>query len=78
METINTQNRLIESIICVNQLGSNQYWIGKELPGGVIASIRLSNLVFTGDPYSHYCGFDESGKLLFSLEPSMPLQVEYK
>lgn len=69
--------KLIQQIYVVNSQGTNFYEVGMELNGSVIAEIKHTNLTFTGDPYSKYCGFCENGNLLFSLEPSMPLDIQY-
>jgi hypothetical protein len=67
----------IHRISIVNQQGSKAYIVGDKLQCGVIAKIELSELYFTGDPFSRYCGYDESGKLLFSVDPLLPCDVEY-
>ena len=68
---------MIKRISVVNQQGSNTYQVGDTLDAGIVHEIKVHPLYFTGDPFSHYCGFDKNGKLLFSLEPSLPCDVEY-
>lgn len=68
---------MIKRISVLNQQGSKTYQVGGKLDSGVISEIKIHPLRFTGDPFCHYCGFDENGKLLFSLEPSLPCDVEY-
>tara|TARA_R110002126_G_C10163141_1_gene472997 strand:- start:111 stop:320 length:210 start_codon:yes stop_codon:yes gene_type:complete len=68
---------MIREITIVNQQGTKNYRLGLELESGTIALIKVEYLTFTGDPFSHYCGYNEAGKLLFSIEPSCPCDVEY-
>ena len=67
----------IKQIYVVNSVGTNFYEVGMELNGEVVSEIKHTSLSFTGDPFSKYCGFNSEGKLLFSLEPNMPLDIQY-
>ena len=68
---------MIKSISIITAQGAKVYCVGDRLSGGVVAVIKLDEIRFTGDPYTHYCGYDENGKLLFNVEPSCPHECEY-
>ena len=68
---------MIKQISIVTQMGAKTYEIGQQLEGGTVSKIELGQLRFTGDPYSQYCGYDENGKLLFSVDPLCPHECEY-
>ena len=68
---------MIRSISVVTQQKTYSYTVGGEHPAGTIAEIKIHPIYFSGDPFDHYCGFDENAKLLFSLEQSVPCDVEY-
>jgi len=68
---------MIKQISLVTQVGAKTYEVGQKLEGGVVSKILLSELWFTGDPYSQYIGYDENGKILFSVDPSCPHECEY-
>lgn len=42
-----------------------------------VAEIKIADIIFTGDPFSHYCGFDAEGKMMFSISCLVPCVVEY-
>ncbi len=42
-----------------------------------IATIKQVGLRITGDPYDHYCGFDNVGEMLFSINCLAPCEVLY-
>ena len=69
----------IRQITVVTQSGVRSYEVGypSDARGVVIHSITLGQLTFTGDPYSHYLGFDEGGKMIFSIDPDCPHTVDY-
>ena len=68
---------MIKAISIVTQVGAHTYKIGDKLTGGVVAKIELGTLRFTGDPFSQYIGYDENGKMLFSVDPMCPHECEY-
>ena len=68
---------MIKQITLVAGQGVKTYYIGQKLDAGVVDEIKIAPIRFTGDPFDHYCGFSESGKLLFTVEPSAPCEVEY-
>ena len=67
----------IKQIYVVNSQGTNFYEVGMGLNGSVVDKILHTTIIYTGDPFSRYCGFDSNGKILFSLEPNMPLDIQY-
>lgn len=73
----NTHGLPIKSITLVTQVGVKTYQLGDKLSGGRVVKIELANLSFTGDPASQYLGYDESGKILFSVDPMCPHECEY-
>lgn len=68
---------MIHRISVVSAPGVSTYIVGCQANGGIVAEIKIHPIRFNGDPFQHYCGFDENGKLLFSIEPSAPCDVEY-
>lgn len=70
-------NKLIREINVVTQVGVKSYKVG-DLCGGIeIVEISKDILRFAGDPYDHYCGFDNKGNLLFSINCMAPCEIEY-
>lgn len=69
----------IRQITVVTQVGVRVYEVGESLDhlGVKIHSIELGTLTFTGDPHSQYLGFDDKGKLIFSIDPMCPHTVDY-
>ena len=67
----------IYMVSVVNQQGSKTYRVGEVLKSGRIHKIELGQLCFTGDPFCRYIGYDENGKMLFSVDPLLPCDVEY-
>ena len=67
----------IKQISIITVPGAETYRVGQKLTGGVVSVIILDELRFTGDPFSQYCGFDDQGKLLFSVDPMCPHVCEY-
>ena len=68
---------MIEKLSVVTAMGSKCYSVGHEIGGKEIAKIELSYIRFTGDPYDHYCGYDDKGKMLFSVNCLVPCEIEY-
>ena len=68
---------MIKQISIITAMGAKTYEVGQALAGGVIQTIKLDELRFTGDPYSQYCGYSEYGKLLFNVDPLCPHECEY-
>ena len=68
---------MIKQISIITQCGAKTYELGQELAGGVISKIELGHLQFSGDPFSQYIGYDENGKILFSVDPMCPHECEY-
>ena len=64
--------RLIKKIAVVTALGAEIYKIGDK-----VDKIYMDNIIITGDPCCHYCGYDKDGILLFTINPSCPCVVEY-
>lgn len=67
----------IKSITIVTQVGVKTYQLGDKLSVGEVVKIELSFMSFTGDTTSQYIGYDESGKILFSVDPMCPHECEY-
>jgi len=74
---MNTENELIWKISIVTQLGAETYRVGDKVDGETVDKIFMSTIGVSGDPFNHYCGFSESGKLLFTVNPSCPCVVEF-
>lgn len=68
---------MIKQITIVSQPEVKTYSVGQSLDGGTIHRIELGVLYLTGDPYSYYIGYDEGGKILFTVNPMCPVEVEY-
>ncbi len=68
---------MIKQISIVTQCGAKTYEIGQRLAGGTVDKIVLGQLVFTGDPFQQYIGYDKDGKMLFSVDPMCPHECEY-
>ena len=68
---------MIKQISIITQKGAKTYELGQKLEGGVVAEIELGTLQFTGDHYSQYIGFNENGKMLFTVDPLCPHECEY-
>lgn len=64
---------LIGKISVVTALGAEIYEVGRK----AIDRIYMDDIYITGDPYSHYCGYDKEGILLFTISPSCPCVVDY-
>ena len=67
---------MIREITIVCQQGTKNYQIGQELESGTVSEITIKPIL-NGIPAFHYCGFNDVGKLLFSVESSAPCDVEY-
>ena len=68
---------LIKKIAIVTNLGAEVYWQGQEIDGEIVDKIFMDNVTITGDPFSHYCGYSEKGKLLFTINPHCPCVVDF-
>ena len=68
---------MIKKITVATNQGVGGYYVGQKLSAGVVSEIKIAPVRFTGDPFDHYCGYSEDGKLLFTIEPSAPCDVEY-
>jgi hypothetical protein len=68
---------MIKQISIITAMGARTYEIGQALEGGIVSKIELGQLTFTGDPFSQYIGYDETGKMLFNVDPMCPHECEY-
>lgn len=68
---------MIKQITVIMPNGIRQYEVGLKCPinNVIIHSIKITPLMFTGDPFDHYVGFSESGNILFSIYPLSPVDV---
>jgi hypothetical protein len=68
----------IQSVTIVTTAGGKSYAIGDTIQNaGKITRIKVDDLHFQGDPYSHYIGYGENGEMLFSVNCYVPCVVEY-
>jgi hypothetical protein len=68
---------MIKELTIVTAQGVKMYYIGQEIQGRLLSAIEVRPLLFTGDPFDHYCGFDDKGEMLFSVNCLAPCVVEY-
>jgi hypothetical protein len=72
------ENLMIKNIAFITAGGVPQtYELGQKLTGGVVKRIVLGVLIFNGDPFQHYIGYDSNGKMLFSIDPAFRHECEY-
>ena len=67
----------IKIINIVTAMGANTHEIGEVIGDAHVKEIRKEALYISGDPYDHYCGYDEGGKMLFSVNCLCPCEVYY-
>jgi len=67
------KSSLIKKISVVTALGAEIYEVGRNS----IDKIFMDDVCITGDPHSHYCGYDKKGFLLFTISPCCPCVVDY-
>lgn len=67
----------MKKVTIITAQGVKSYEVGEHLRNGIIDVIKSSSLYFNGDPFDHYCGYDASGKMLFSINCLVPCEVEY-
>lgn len=70
---------MIKKVTIVTNQGVKEFEVGKKCPDKdvVIESIKMSPIIFTGDPYDHYTGWDKDKKMLFSINCLVPCEVIY-
>jgi hypothetical protein len=68
---------IIKELTIVTAAGVKPYRVGQMINDKRIAVIRMTQLIFTGDPYDHYCGYDDKGNMLFSVNCLCPCEIEY-
>lgn len=67
----------IKSVSIINAQGVKSYSIGDIVNDKKIHTIEICQMHFTGDPYDHFVGKDDSGNFLFSINCLIPCQIEY-
>jgi hypothetical protein len=75
----------IYSVTIITAQGVNAFRVGGKVQtmddgeyiDNVISKIEKTGLRITGDPYDHYCGYDDKGKMLFSVNCLAPCEVIY-
>lgn len=71
----------IRKLTIITAQGVNCYEVGRPMyyqdDKRVIEKIEIKPLYFQGDPYDHYCGFDENGEMMFSVNCLAPCEVIY-
>lgn len=69
----------IRQLTVVTQVGVRVYEVGASLDylGEKICLIELGTLTFTGESCSQYLGFNDKGKMIFSVDPKCPHTVDY-
>lgn len=67
----------IKEVHVVTGVSANSYGVGMSLHGKKIQRIELGILRTNGDPFEHYIGYDEDGRMLFSVDKLCPCDVVY-
>lgn len=67
----------IKEITIVTTVGAKSYRIGDMISGERVDEIAKGELHFQGDPFDHYIGKADSGKMLFSINCLTPCVIEY-
>ena len=67
----------IKQVTIVTQAGARSYTVGESVDGKIINSISKKSLYFTGDPFDHYIGNDQSGQMIFSINCLCPCEIIY-
>lgn len=67
----------IYSVTVVTRIGVKEYFVGGKVGDATVSEIKVGNLNTNGDPFEHYCMFDEDGKLLASVNKLCPCDVVY-
>ncbi len=76
---MNTEYK-IKSIETVKYNGEdNAYWVGLKMGEQQIEvdEIKLSYITLNGDPVNHYIGFSKQGRMLFSINAQIPVEIKY-
>lgn len=68
---------MIKEINIITSMGAKSYRVGQKINVSVVDNIKMDYIAFTGDKYSHYCGYDIDGKMLFSVNCLCPCEIEY-
>lgn len=68
---------MIQSITIVSQQGVKVYSIGDRVNNSILNKIEIETIAHQGDPFDHYIGRTEDGKLLFEVNCLIPCVVEY-
>jgi hypothetical protein len=71
---------MIMSIIrlsIVTAMGANTYEVGGYAGSKKIAEIKVVQIRSNGDQFEHYCGYDDKGQLLFTVDKLCPCDVLY-
>ncbi len=67
------KKKLIKKIAVVTALGAEIYEVGFKS----VDKIYMADVCINGDPFSHYCGYDKNGFLLFTINQCCPCVVDY-
>lgn len=68
---------MIKELTIITAQGVKSYRLGEKVNGQTLTTIKIAQLYFTGDPFDHYCGYDENGKMIFSVNCLAPCEVVY-
>lgn len=68
----------ILQVTIVTGQGVNTYLVGELINGKTIHKIGKQPIHFTGDPFDHYVGRDDSGAVLFSINCLIPCEIIYR
>jgi hypothetical protein len=68
---------MIQELTIITAQGVKTHTLGEVINGEILTTIKISELSFTGNPYQHYCGYNEAGKMLFSVNCDAPCEVIY-
>lgn len=64
----------IKSVCVVTQCGASCHYIG----ANSVHSIQQEDMHIQGDPFMHYVGRDEKGRIVFKISGLAPVEVIYE
>jgi hypothetical protein len=68
---------MIKDLNIITAQGAKSYYVGQSVNNEIVDKIEEGMLYFTGDPFSHYIGYNKDGKMLFSVNCLAPCEIEY-
>jgi len=68
---------MIEQITIVTFYYQKTYKVRTACGENIVDNISLQNVYVNGKPFEHYCGYDDNGKMLFTISCNVPCEVKY-